>query len=129
MELLADREKTVFCLVTMAEEMPVCESEEYVAALKKRTQLSFGPMFINSVMPKPKIENIQGCQNFPDELAIFGSYHHLTKSRHQLNREYILEIDKRFPGFNKFVIPFQFNGLRSQEHFFPLLDLIKGDER
>jgi len=117
---LADKEKTAFCVVTLAEEMPVIESEEYVTALKEGTDLNFGPMFINSLMPG--VEDIQVEELMPSELVGFLDYHNLSKERHELNQTYLKEIEVRFPEFTKINIDFQFQGLRSHKDFWPLLN-------
>lgn len=123
LDLLANKEKTAFCLVTLAEEMPVCESEEYVQALKERTHINFGPLFINYVMPP--LDTIKGKKNLPGDLSLFWNYYILAKKRADLNQSYIKEIEKRFPDFQKITIPLQFHGLDDKKDFQPLIKSLK----
>jgi len=123
LDLLSDKEKTCFCLVTLAEEMPVNESEEYVDALKQRTHMGFGPLFINAVMPE--VKSIKAITKLPSDLDIFWNYYHLAKSRYELNQFYVKEIYKKFPNMNPIIIPFQFHGLNTQKSFQPLIKDLK----
>ena len=120
LDLLDDRRKTAFCLVTLAEEMPVCESEDYIKALKERTGLGFGPIFVNAIMPQ--VEAVSVSDSLPANLQIFQNYYNLAKERAQLNQEYLEEINKRFPDFEKIIIPFQFQGLHTSMDFKPLIE-------
>lgn len=113
--MLNDKNKTAFCLVTLAEEMPVAESEEYIRSIRAKTKLNFGPMFINAVMPKNP--DIPITQNLPEDLLTIQAYYTLAQKRAELNQEYIHIIEKRFKEFNKILIPFQFQGLNSQPDF------------
>ncbi len=125
MDLLADHEKTIFCLVTLAEEMPVAESQEYVNDIRKRTDLSFGPMFVNSVMPRPERMKVDFPDTLPAEMEPFRGYHNLSRERFYLNKEYVREIEQRFPDFIKFIIPFQFHGLSKKEHIASLIPVLE----
>lgn len=122
-KLLADKSRTAFCLVTLAEEMPVCESQEYVNALRKKTELGFGPIFINAVMP-PTLP-VTPVDNLPKDLKIFQTYYELATKRAELNQVYVAEIEKRFPDFVKYRVPFYFEGLRSGKDFSTLLRHVK----
>lgn len=123
LELLSNKRKTAFCLVTLAEELPVSESEEYVHALKERTKLGFGPMFVNAVMDG--VPEVSVKETLPDSVSIFESYYSLAKERGRLNAFYREEIAKRFPGFDKIVIPFQFQGLSEHSLFMPVVNLME----
>jgi anion-transporting ArsA/GET3 family ATPase len=127
MEMLSDKLRTAFCLVTLAEEMPVCESEEYVSAIKERTNLGFGPMFVNAVMPG--IETIDKTEKLPKKLKLFKDYYELAQKRFELNQYYLDEINKRFPDLSKITIPFQLQGLRTYQDFILLLESMKKELR
>lgn len=59
LSLLLNREKTVFCPVTIPEEMPVAETIELVAAIRERTGIEIGPLFLNRFDPPPFTEEEQ----------------------------------------------------------------------
>ena len=118
-QLLANKVKTAFCIVTLAEEMPVCESEEYVAAIRKGTDLNFGPLFINSMMPE--VQGLCREKTGQDELKVFYDYYALSSDRYELNQTYLQEIDRRFSDFHQILIPFQFSGLQTHRDFGPLI--------
>ncbi len=126
LDLLGDSGKTRFCLVTLAEEMPVSESREYVCALKERTQLSFGPLFINAVMPGvQKITKIN-LKKLGSQGKILADYYDLALKRSQLNAFYIEEINKSFSDFNKITVPYQFEGLKELKDFDFIIKNIEG---
>ena len=56
MSLLKDREKTVFCPVTIPEEMPVAETIELLGAVRDKIGLEIGPLFLNRFDPPPFTE-------------------------------------------------------------------------
>lgn len=111
--LLGNAEKTAFTLVTLAEEMPVAESREYIQALREKTNLHFGPIFINAVMPN--VERVKTNSSLPEDLTIYTSYHNLARERAALNQHYRKEIDSSFPDFDKLVLPFSFENLVSSK--------------
>lgn len=127
LDLLGNAEKTVFCLVTLAEELPVAESEEYLQALKERTQLHFGPLFINAVMPQ--VQTVKLKRKPPEATAIFWKYYELAQRRAELNRFYTDRIEKNFPDLKRIVIPFQFHGLNRHKDFLPLVQAMGGPAR
>jgi anion-transporting ArsA/GET3 family ATPase len=114
-KLFDDGEKTAFCLVTLAEEMPVVESEEYVKGLKSNTGMHFGPLFVNAVMPD--IQGLTGLSKIPEALVHYGDYHELTRKRAALNRTYLKEIEHAFSDFDRIVLPFVFRELAGAEDF------------
>lgn len=108
-EILADRERTAFCLVTLAEEMPFSESLEYVRDLRAKTQIHFGPLFVNAVMPRlPRFALPQGL---PEGLGLYGEYYRLARERGDLNDAYVKKITEAFADFECIILPFQFGGL------------------
>ena len=125
LELLANKEKTAFCMVTLAEEMPVCEAKEYSRAIKYRTDMGFGPLFVNALMEKPEKLNIKG--SLKNDFKIFQAYHELANKRYQLNATHRKEIDRLFDGFSKVFLPYQFKGLSEQKDFGKLVQQLIGD--
>jgi len=107
-ELLADEQKTFFCLVTLAEEMSVVESKDYVSALRERTELHFGFVFINAVMPFLDQLDVKNCESRETELV---------QQRAALNKMYVQQIEKEFADFERVVLPFQFQGLTRHGDF------------
>lgn len=126
LDMLSNKAKTAFSLVTLAEEMPVCESEEYITALKERTQIGFGPIFVNAVMPQVKA--VKDGKKLPKDLSIFWDYYNLAKKRSELNQSYIKEINQRFPDFEKIILPFQFHGLHAHKNFSSLIKSLQEGE-
>lgn len=124
LSLLANHEKTAFCLITLAEEMPVTESFEYMQALKERTELQFGPLFINAVVPP--LEPIKKPSNLDPELAPFWQFYQLTQDRSSLNHGYLKTIDDLFSDFDKITLPFQFKDLKKAADLNSLVDVLKG---
>lgn len=120
-KLFADAGRTAFCLVTLAEEMPVAETIEYAQGLREKTDLHFGPLFVNAVMPDmPKIKTVPP-KKMAEDLGIYWDYYELARSRAKLNREYVREIDESLKEFEKIVLPFAFEGLNAPEDFAGLL--------
>jgi anion-transporting ArsA/GET3 family ATPase len=115
--LFADAARTAFCLVTLAEEMPVCETLEYVGGLREKTEVHFGPLFVNGVMPPVQKLKPGKPKSAPGELAIYRDYHRLAESRFALNREYLAEIERGFPDFTSVLLPFRFEGLDGAAEF------------
>lgn len=129
-KLFEDKSRTAFCLVTLAEEMPVCETREYVQGLREKTGVGFGPLFINAVMPDPQkivASTKSGSKehDLPEELKIYWDYHVLAKNRAKLNREYEAEIATDFKDFDKIVLPYQFEGLSEAKNFKGLMEEFK----
>jgi len=122
--LFSDAAKTALCLVTLAEEMPVVETAEFAAALKQGAKMSFGPLFINALMPA--IPEVNSLASLPDELTIYRHYHELTRRRASLNKQYVADIKKRFPDFVRIELPFLFNDLAEPTDFEPLVKAIMG---
>ena len=127
LELLANKEKTAFCMVTLAEEMPVCEAKEYSRAIKYRTEMGFGPLFVNAIMEKP--EKLKAMGSLKNDLIIFKDYYDLANKRHQLNATYKKEIEHLFGGFSKVFLPYQFKGVSEQKDFNKLVQQLIGDVR
>ena len=69
---------------TLAEEMPVAESIEYVQALRERTKLAFGPLFINGLVPEP--QNISLKTDLPKKLQVYADYYRLARERAALQK-------------------------------------------
>lgn len=120
--LLGDAQKTAFSLVTLAEEMPVAESREYIQALRDKTQLHFGPIFINAVMPG--VGRVKNREPLSEELSLYVNYHRLACERAALNQHYIQEIATSFADFNKLILPFSFENLVSAKEIRVLADLL-----
>lgn len=116
-KLFADATRTAFCLVTLAEEMPVCETLEYAKGLKQKTEVHFGPLFVNAVMPEVPKAKVPKSKPIPEELKIYRDYHRLAESRFALNREYLAEIARDFADFTRITLPFRFEGLNGPEDF------------
>lgn len=118
-ELMSNEALTTFCLVTLAEEMSVTESEEYLKALSTKTDLNFGPIFINSVFPEcPKIKK---PKVIPDHLEKYWKYHELSLKRYQLNQHHIHQIEEKFPDLSRIILPYQFHPLNEVQDFMPLI--------
>jgi anion-transporting ArsA/GET3 family ATPase len=118
--LLGDAQKTAFALVTLAEEMPVAESREYIHALREKTHLHFGPIFINAVMPP--VGRVKTHVTLSGGLSLYVDYHHLACERAALNQHYIQEIETSFADFDKLILPFSFENLVSAKEIGVLAD-------
>lgn len=127
--LLADQEKTVMCLVTLAEEMPVAETAEFAQALRERTKISFGPIFVNALIPQPAPARVKSA--LPSHLQIYADYHRLARERFALQKNYLKIIDERFADYERIRLPFVFSGLGEAKSFEELLGAltIEGNHR
>lgn len=125
LEMLGDHDKTAFCLVTLAEEMPVSESIEYIDSLKQKTKLNFGPAFINAVYPEGSRIKLNPC---PNDLQDLIAFHELTNSRHELNQTYINVLRQKLSRFDFITMPYLFNELTCPADFVPLLDTLKREK-
>lgn len=109
--LLADAARTVICLVTLAEEMPVTETVEFAAALKSKIKIAFGPLFVNAVVTAPPKIKLPKHGDFADELAVYRDYYELAQSRAALNAEYVAQIAQRLPDLERIALPFRRKGV------------------
>lgn len=121
--LFSDATKTALCLVTLAEEMPVVETSEFAAALKKSAKMSFGPLFINALMsPLPDVSE---RDHLSDELSLYRKYYDLTRKRAQLHKQYMTDIKKRFADFERIELPFLFSDLSTPADFDSLIQVME----
>jgi len=120
--LLNDEDKTLFCLVTLAEEMPVTESIDYMKVLAEKKLIPTGPIFINAVMPT--VEKIKKPAKMNDP-HLFWEYYNLAKERAALNQYYIDVIQENFKKNALSIIPYDFNGLSTLNDYDKLLENIK----
>lgn len=122
-DLLQDKDKTIFCLTTLAEEMPVSESHEYLTTLRDKDLIPTGPVFINAVMPG--VEKVKKPQQLPLSLNCVWDLYTLAKERAALNDHYTAEIKKLLHGCEFFLVPFYFNGLNDFSDYQNLLNQIR----
>lgn len=123
-KLFADASRTAFCLVTLAEEMPVAETIEYAKGLREKTDFNFGPLFVNAIMPDiPKIKTARP-KKMTEDLEIYWDYYELARNRAKLNREYTRQIDESLKDFEKILLPFEFEGLNAPKDFEGLLAVL-----
>ena len=117
-----DQKRTAFCLVTLAEEMPVTETLDYHHKLQK-LHVGFGPLFINAIMTslpalqKPKVS----C---PKELNQYIEFYRLAQNRAELHQTYLQKITDEFKKLDKIILPFQFSGIQNATDFEPLLEAL-----
>lgn len=115
LNLLCDREICALSVVTLAEEMPVNETTEFLANLTGKIPMALGPVFINAVVPE--LSKIAPKKALPEELKIYQDYYHLNQQRALLNHRYVRVLNERLPHLNKMIVPFQFQGLQDQGSF------------
>lgn len=100
--LLGSEEKTAFCGVTLAEEMPVAETMELLVAVQKKLKIAWGPLFVNNVhftkLTESEEEEIEshlpGCE---DQLYPYFAYALLEARRARLNGHYLTLLKKSLP--------------------------------
>lgn len=122
-QLLTDHQKTALCVVTLAEEMPVAETEEYVKKVQETLPIQLGGLFINQVMSP--LAHIKKSEALKSSLQIYWDYYQLTQSRAQLNRHYLERIQNNFSFLDQIILPFQFSRLKNHTHFKSLLASLK----
>ena len=123
LELLKNEEHTAFSLVTLAEEMPVQESYEYVQKLLKHSSIAIGPILINAVMPEIEKNKIEKSKD--QDLQEIVDYYQLSLSRRKLHEHYIADIKQRFVGFHTVELPYLFHELHKKRDYSPLVKVMK----
>lgn len=123
-DMFSDRSKSAFCLVTLAEEMPVNEYIEYIEALKSKIDIAFGPIFINGVMPS--LPDLSKPRSLPQQAELLWNYYRLAHDHADLHQYYINKLNKEFPDFEKVVLPFQFKPLLNTSDYANLLHTLEG---
>lgn len=121
--LLQDKNKTCFCLVTLAEEMPVSESLDYLRTLREKNLIPTGPVFINAVMPN--VEKVKRPQKLPETIRAVWDFYSLARERAALNEHYCDELKKNLTECSFFIVPFSFKTLTEHADYEKLLEQIQ----
>lgn len=119
-KLLTDPIKTVFCAVTIPEEMPVVETGELLNSVKKKLQIPIGPIFLNNVViteltqeETAKIEKKMPERS--DPLFPYFAYARLEASRAHLHAYYGEELRKQNPDREIITVPHVDGEIRSEK--------------
>lgn len=107
--MLGNKSQTVLCPVTLAEEMPVTETIEFIERIQKQTNLPLGPLFINCVWEQ--LANIKFPKEFPKELTPIKDYYDLVQNRSALNKDNINKLVSQLDHPESFVLPYFKEGL------------------
>lgn len=123
--LFSNKSCTALSLVTLAEEMPVNETEELYLRLKGRIDIGLGPVFTNRIVMPPQKISTSTLKKIPDTLAVYRNYHELTEKRSRLNAHYVKILHERLPDANFITLPEQFHDISTQQDITPLLSSLK----
>ena len=105
--LFTDQERTALSLVTLAEEMPVNETEELYHDLKEKTGLGLGPVFVNRIMTGPPKITQKTLEQVPSELLIYRQLYELAAERADLNIHYTGVLHERLKDEDFIMLPNQ----------------------
>lgn len=110
-ETLTNPEKTVFCPVTFAEEMPVAETIELINLVQKKIKIALGPVFFNRYMPpffsvdeSKKWDRVLTLQksSLPEPYVKTIS---ILKSKVARNELYLKQLKEGFPQLDFVLMP------------------------
>lgn len=125
-ELLTDAKRTVFCPVTLAEEMPVTETIELIDLVKDKLKIKLGPIFLNNIYDAPfskdeseKIQKIKADENSP--LYPYVAYSNLAIDRTQLNKTYSKLLKSQAQGYDIITIEHLHDALLEEGDLKPLV--------
>ncbi len=131
-KLLKDENKTIFCPVTLAEEMPVVETLELMKMIEARLGIKIGPIFVNGIKDKlftdaevTRMENSE--PEVDDELYPYFAYSLLQNKRADLNAHHVAELKKQTRGKEVILLPFLTEYETSAETLKPLVDKMVED--
>lgn len=122
--LFADHSKTALSLVTLAEEMPVNETEELYNALQKRMGMAFGPVFVNRIVSAPPHLSTP-LKKIPADLAVYRNYYELAEHRAELNLFYFEELRRRLQDEDFVTLNEQYCDIEGKNNLKPLLKTLK----
>jgi anion-transporting ArsA/GET3 family ATPase len=123
-ELFADHEKTALSLITLAEEMPVNETEELYSALQKRVGMAFGPVFVNRLVTPPPQLSVP-LKKIPPAFSLYQNYYELSQHRAELNLYYFKKISQALPDEVFIALNEQYRDLENKNDLKPLLKILR----
>ncbi len=131
-QLLRDPQKTVFCAVTTAEEMPVAETAELIKMVNHRLNILMGPIFLNDfnerILSDKDMESIEAqTPSKQDALFPYFMAAHLSYRRALLNEQYKSLLIEQNPKLNFVTIPHLDDFLPSINCLKPLVDGLKAE--
>jgi len=101
--VLQDSQKTIFCAVTLPEEMPVVETIEWAENVKKKLGMTLGPIFLNryfesvlSADERKKLEKF-GRDTTQEGIKVFLEAAFFSEIRSQKNIFYKKELNDTLP--------------------------------
>lgn len=123
LSLLNNQKKTAISLVTLAEEMPVSETKEFIKSLSEKTKMAIGPLFVNGITPKIDPVSKTNLNKLKGDHEIYVNYYELVEQRRELNEFYIKKLKKDLAKFDQIELKFQFRGLDHQKDFSDFINL------
>ncbi len=133
LDLLTDPKKTAFCVVSLPEEMPVVESTELIASVKKRLGIRIGCLFLNAVYPqrftKTEADQINREQKgLEEELYPYFAYARLYSERSKLHDYYEKELAQLNKGIECIKLPYVFEPMTKAKDLYPLVEELLGHD-
>jgi len=110
-QVICDPKTSLFCPVSLAEEMPVAETIELIAKVEERLNIPLGPVLVNGVYEDPFTESeskkiLQNGETASDNLQPYFKVAKLVHDRAALNKSYVKKLQsttdagiKTFPFF------------------------------
>lgn len=117
-KLLTNNDRTSFCVVTLAEEMPVVETRELIAMVKNKLKIPLGFLFVNAFsktdFTKKEIEKISKNELSPQApLYPYFAYANLAYQRAQLNEHYLKELTSNLEPMEWMTLPYLYDNITS----------------
>lgn len=113
LELLANHDKSILSLVTLAEEMPVQETLEYQQNILQKTEINLGPYFINHIFPK--VGRVAEPKHLDENTQTIWNYYKLVKERRALQNKYVKVLEEKLPQAEFYKLPYQFNPISTHK--------------
>lgn len=127
-KLLTDPKKTVFSVVTLAEEMPVVEAGELADMIKNKLKIELGPLFLNnfwkaSFSTEEEEKLLRQCPGPSNPLYPYFASSLLSFSRGRLQAHYREVLERENPGVEIVTIPHIPKGLGSARDLKEVVDI------
>lgn len=133
LDLLNDRERCAYSVVTLAEEMPVVEATELVQLIDQNLKIQLGPLFLNNVhrtgLTGSDIKKLTPMVNDPnDPLHPYYAYAQLDYERSKLNQHYKEELISRNKNREVIVVPHLLHPIALATDLKPIVDQWVGED-
>lgn len=129
LKVLEDHDKTVFSVVSLAEEMPVNETTELISIFKEKLNIGLGPAFMNQVHEIPLTQSedkkIKNFFSDSESRKIYKKIIDFSLSRAELNQRYLKIFKKLNSGVETIILPELDKPIDNKNDFSLLVDQLE----